>query len=133
AGFLNTASPTVNISVGQSEFGYKDSANFIVADFGSTTFLLSDFSTSGSAAQSLTFTDSAFNGLTLLETNDTYPGGVTASLSGDTLTLTTSSFDTPGNYNAQFTLVPQSVPEPSMLCAASALWLLLLSRRRRVA
>jgi len=131
AGFLNSSSPTVSISATQSEFGYQDHDNFIVADFGSTTFLLSDFSTSGSAAQSLTFTDNALNGLTLVKTNDTYPGGVSASLSGNTFTLTTSQFLAPGNYNAQFTFV-QAVPEPSILCLGSAIALLLLRRRRAV-
>ena len=129
-GFANSSSATVNISAGQSEFGYQDSANFIVADFGSTTFLLSDFSTAGSASQSLTFTDSAFSGLSLVKTNDTYPGGVTASLSGNTLTLTTSLFTDPGDYNAQFTL--QAVPEPASLGAACGVGLLLLGRRRFV-
>ncbi|HEX4795821.1 MAG TPA: hypothetical protein VH370_18680 [Humisphaera sp.] len=127
-GFENSSSATVNISVGQSEFGYQDSANFIVADFGSTTFLLSDFSTNGSAAQSLTFTDSAFSGLSLVKTNDTYPGGVTASLSGNTITLSTALFTSPGNFNAQFTL--QAVPEPASLCILGCAGFLLLKRRR---
>jgi hypothetical protein len=141
-GYENSSPHTgssVTVSGTASEFGYSNGPSTIVADFGSTTLLLSDTTTTAdSSPLSFTFTDSAFAGLVLSKTNDTFPvGGLTATLSGTTLTVTTNDLSgVAGSFNGIFTLMsPSAVPEPSQLTLVGVAGLLFVGRflRRRLA
>jgi hypothetical protein len=121
---------TTNIGSGV-EFTYSDSLNTDTIDFSSTSFTLTDVSTSswmgsGSEKATYTFTDLAFLGMGWTIPSDSF-GGATINLVGDVLTVTTPAFSTAGTYKAVFLDGPVSaVPEPAtpfMLCVfAAACW-----------
>jgi hypothetical protein len=119
SGYLNnTQFPNITISGTAVEFGYQDGANLDTADFSNTGLTLGDVSSLGSDAATYTFTDTAFSGATLAKLTDTFPGGVTAGISGDTLTIQTPAFAPSGTFNATFSITPAAtaaVPEPSTL------------------
>lgn len=118
AGFLNTAGPTVTIADPAVEFGFEDGANRDTADFTGTQLIITDLVKSGAANWTMTFQDSAFVGATLTEISDNFPtGGLTATLVGDTITVTWAGTNTPGNFTGVFDLAPAAVPEPSTIAA----------------
>jgi hypothetical protein len=135
AGFLNAAGPTVTISNTAAEFGFDDGANEDIANFTGNTLVVTDHDTDNAANWVMTFTDTAFLGLKLLQTSDTFTnGGVTGVLSGDTITLDwagTSTAD--GLLSTSFTLTPANTPEPSsiLLLASSLICLLGVGVSRR--
>jgi hypothetical protein len=139
-GYLNkTGGPTVTISATGVEYGFHDGANTDSADFTGSTLSIKDISNGGSSAFVMTFTDAAFSGLKLTKVSDTFDGGLTASLVGTTLTLTSKCTDECGTYNALFTLSSltiAAVPEPSQLALAGVAGLFSagawLRRRRAV-
>jgi hypothetical protein len=99
---------------------------------------LTDITTIGSAALTFQFTDPAFAGLEVLKSSDNFPGGLTLTTSGNTLTITSHSLaGLPGNWNAVYTLMsPAAVPEPSQFTLAGVAGLVLADRvvyRRRCA
>jgi hypothetical protein len=139
-GDLNkTGGPTVTISATSVEYGFHDGANTDTADFNGTTLSIKDISNGGSNSFVMSFTDSAFSGLKLAKVSDTFDGGLTASLVGTTLTLTSRCTDDCGTFGARFTLssiTPTAVPEPSQLALAGVAGLFSVGawlRRRRVA
>lgn len=117
-GYLNTSGTTVNIASPAVEFGFGDGSNTDTANFSAFQFTLEDsvVTTSVSAADNpftMTFTDPAFSGSSLVKVTDFFPGGLTYSLVDSTITVhwaggpVTSGDD----YTSTFTLV--AVPEPS--------------------
>jgi hypothetical protein len=78
-------SATLNI-VGGNEFGFNDSANLDVTSFSASGFTFSDteFGGGGNAALTLTFTDAAFNSVSLISSNFT---GITVGIVGDVITV----------------------------------------------
>jgi hypothetical protein len=86
--FLNAAGPTVTIAEPAIEFGYMDGANLDTANFTDTQLFISDTVTSSgsNSALTMTFTDPAFTSVS--EVGDNFPGGLSASLVGDVLTVT---------------------------------------------
>jgi hypothetical protein len=129
AGYENqTAGPTVTISTTVPEYGYHDPSNTDRADFGSSTLLLEDIAVGSSFSITYQFTDSAFSGLTLGTSSDTFLGGTVASLSGTTVTVVAPAISSAGDYAAVFVLQP--VPEPTVLAAGGIVALLTVRRRR---
>jgi hypothetical protein len=117
-GSLNQAGTTVAISSTAIEFGLQDSFNRDSADFTGTQLIVSDDQVPGrgSATWIMTFTDTAFSGLTLSKVSDNFvDGGVTGVLNGDVITVTWPGELTgiAGNQSATFNLVP--IPEPGTL------------------
>ena len=119
SGFGNSSSPNnVVISASQTEFGLAGSGAVVTADFTGNSLELkyvlgaSLFSVS---SRDFTFTDTAFAGLSLVETSDNFPsGGVTAGLVGNVLTLNAPPIitGTLGTFTANFSLAPAAVPGP---------------------
>jgi PEP-CTERM motif len=117
AGFLNTAGPTVVISPTSTEFGFSDGANIDTADFTGTALTVTDNVLAGATNWIMTFTDTAFTGLNLVQGTDTFTnGGVTGALSGDKITLDWAGTFATGLMTTTFTLNPgttTATPEPS--------------------
>jgi hypothetical protein len=134
AGFLNAAGPTVTISNTAAEFGFDDGANTDIANFTGSALVVTDDDTDNAANWVMTFTDTAFLGLNLVQTSDTFTnGGVTGVLSGDTITLDWAGTSTADGLMATtFTLNPANTPEPSsiLLLGSALICLLGLSRRK---
>jgi hypothetical protein len=106
-----------NITIGSGiEFGYQDGANTDTVDFGSTNVTLQDVDNSNSVAVTFVFTDSLFVGATLTAGADNFPDGVTAGISGQTLTISMAGFTGPGTFDATFNFGPVSqTPLPAAL------------------
>jgi hypothetical protein len=122
SGYLNAAGITVTIAQPQIEFGYMDASNLDTANFTSNQLIVTDTVTLGTLNWTMTFTDTAFAGLSFTKVSDTFTnGGVTGTLVGDTITVAwpagTGTDD--GLLTATFNV--GSVPEPSaivMVCTA---------------
>lgn len=127
SGYENSAGPTVAISSSATEFGYKDGNSQIAADFGTNTLFGLDIVNGNSLPLTFQFTDTAFTGLTIAQSNNTFPG-LTYSLTGDTITIQTATIPNPGFYNAQFVL--SSTPEPASAALLAVGGVALLARRR---
>jgi len=114
-GDLNAAGSTVTISSTLVEFGYKDGANVDRADFTGNGLTVTDDVLIGAANWVMQFTDTAFAGLNFTQLTDNFTnGGVTGTLSGDTLTLTWAGTPTAdGLLTTTFGLT--AVPEPTTL------------------
>jgi hypothetical protein len=119
AGFGNSTSPNnVMISVQPPtpiEFGFTENGAVVTADFTGNSLDLKyvvpagiDFLFAG-----FQFTDTAFAGLSIVETSDNFPsGGVTASLVGNVLTLSAPQTPVgPATFDAVFSFTP-AVPGP---------------------
>ena len=135
AGYENTAGTTVPISNTAVEFGFSDGYNFDTADFTSVTLTLTDqVNMNGAVPWQQTFTDPDFSGV-ITKTSDTFDdGGVTASASGDTLTLNWAGTNaTDVTYTAVLDVGSAlQVPEPSswaMIGLGAGLLVLSLHRR----
>ena len=100
-GSLNAAGTTVTISGTATEFGFMDTTNTDSADFTGTQLTVTDVTRVGSNSATYTFTDTAFNSLSLV--SNSFPAGFTYSLSGDTITVNTPLFfSAAGTYQAVF-------------------------------
>jgi hypothetical protein len=138
AGNLNTAGPTVAISSTATEFGFADLINTDTANFTGSTLTVTDKVLFGAANWIMTFTDTAFTGLNLVQNSDTFiPGGVTGVLSGDTITLDWAGTIGSGLMTTTFSLVPgttTATPEPSsfLMLGVGLLGLLALGRSKFV-
>lgn len=119
AGDENAAGSTVAISSTLVEFGYNDAANNDAADFTGTGLSITDDVLEGAGSWVMTFTDTAFTGLTLTKLTDTFDdGGLTATLTGDVLTIDWAGSSTEASRSATFSLVgptASTTPEPSSL------------------
>jgi len=136
AGYLNAAGPTVAISSTATEFGFADLINTDTANFTGSTLTVTDKVLFGAANWIMTFTDTAFAGLNLVQNSDTFiPGGVTGVLSGDTITLDWAGTIGSGLMTATFSLTPgttTATPEPSsfLMLGVGLLGLLALGRSK---
>jgi hypothetical protein len=135
AGYGNSTpgGTTVTIADPGIEFGFMDGDNTNTADFTDNTLTLTDVSLQNSLDFPYTFVDEAFIGDTLTTISDSFPGGIGASLTGDTLTLNFSGLDRGGTYAASYSITSASAPpEPqSVFLSGGALVLLLVAVRRR--
>jgi hypothetical protein len=137
AGSLNTAGPTVAISSTATEFGFADLINTDTVNFTGNTLTVTDKVLFGAANWIMTFTDTAFTGLNLVQNTDTFiPGGVTGVLSGDTITLDWAGTIGSGLMTTTFTLTPRTTatPEPSsfLMLGVGLLGLLAIGRTKFV-
>lgn len=113
AGYSNQSGTTVTIAEPAVEFGFDDTANRDTANFSDFQLTIRDTleSGTGSSPWVMTFTDTAFAGLTLVETSDTYTnGGVTGTLSGNEITVSwNGASGTSGGttFEATFSIVPE--------------------------
>ena len=138
-GYENTAGTTVPISDTAVEFGFSDGYNFDTADFTAATLTLTDqVNNNGAVPWQQTFTDPAFSGV-ITKVSDTFDnGGVTASVSGDTITLNWAGTGvTNVTYSAVFDVGSAlQVPEPStwalLVLGAGVLGLSLRRRAIRI-
>lgn len=140
SGYSNTAGTMVTVASPAIEFGYQDVYNTDSANFNASQFTIEDFVASSypsgvtNASFSMTFTDSAFSGLSLTKATDFFPnGGLTAALTGNTITVTWAggTVNPSDDYTSTFTL--SAVPEPSTWAAmgVGALVLALAVRRQQ--
>jgi hypothetical protein len=140
SGSANITSPTVTIGAGDTTFGFQDQYNTDTADFNGSTLTVSDVMTgSGALPWNMIFTDSAITGITLV--SDNFYNGVTATITGDTITLnwpgTYPVYGGGGPYTAAYTAVfnvtsSTAVPEPTTLLAGAMLLLPFGARTLRV-
>ncbi len=132
SGFLNAAGPTVTIAEPAIEFGFQDFANRDTANFTDTQLIVTDIVSFGAAPFFMTFTDAAFTDLSLVSSN--FPG-LTGSISGNVITISSSRNFTRGTYTAIFNVnASAAVPEPSSLAltaSAAALGFATWIRRRK--
>lgn len=107
AGSANTTSPTVTIAAGDNTFGYQDTYNLDTADFNGSTLTVTDaMNENGALPWTMTFTDSAFTGITTIS-DDFINGGIDATIAGDVITLNWDGSYSPnwvlhGTYTAEF-------------------------------
>jgi hypothetical protein len=110
AGSANVASPTVTMVAGNTTFGLTDPYNTDLAVFNATAGTLTVTDTmdgSGALPWNMIFTDSVFTGLTPV--SDNFFGGLTPSISGDSITLNWlgaySVYGGGGPYSGTYTAV----------------------------
>jgi PEP-CTERM motif len=106
-------------------------------NFTGNTLTVTDKVLFGAANWIMTFTDTAFTGLNLVQNTDTFiPGGVTGVLSGDTITLDWAGTIGSGLMTTTFTLTPRTTatPEPSsfLMLGVGLLGLLAIGRTKFV-
>lgn len=115
AGYLNQSGTTVSIASPAVEFGFDDGFNTDTANFSAFQFTIEDSvaGDGGAGAFTMTFVDAAFSGLTLNQATDFFPGGLSYSLVGSTITINWAGGPVLGgdDYTSTFTLA--AVPEPS--------------------
>ncbi len=142
SGYLNTAGTMVSIASPAVEFGFGDSQNTDLANFSAFQFTIEDVvgqNTGVSATDSpftMTFTDTAFSGLTLTKATDFFPnGGLTYSLAGDTITISWAGGPVRANDDYTSTFTVASIPEPSnwALFSLGAMGACAVALRRRQA
>jgi hypothetical protein len=136
SGYLNSSpgGSTVTIAEPAIEFGYHDSFNTDTANFTNTQLIFTDASTSGSGPYTLTFTDSAFEGVSVA--TSTLPG-MTFGFNGDSHTITinlpngVSAGTWSGTFNVSSEDERNPTPEPATLWLFGAGLALLAVRRVR--
>lgn len=140
-GFLNSNGSTI-VTIGEPavEFGFDDTENQDSANFTDTTLTITNISIVGSGGSSIySFNSSAFAGLTVTKTADTYVnGGVTFTFSDNTLTVTAPAFRglaTTNVLSATFTfarpVTANGVPEPSTVASLGLAGVIGLAARLR--
>lgn len=112
ARFENAAGPTVTIDESAPEFGFNDGANRDIANFTDGRLVIRDRATGGGSQKiTLTFTDDAFAGISLVSSNFRKP--VQYDIVGDEIDITIPKFSRDGRYRAVFDIT--STPEPESL------------------
>ena len=137
-GYLNTAGTTVTIQAPAVEFGFNDNVNFDLANFSASQFTIEDVVESSGIDNpfTMTFTDSAFMGMTFNQVSDSFPnGGLTYAIAGSTITLTWAGGPTNPNddYTSTFTVVPEASTWATALVGLGLLGCALRFRRTRLA
>lgn len=146
-----TLGTTMPIDATLYEFGFQNDTHIAVADFIGDGLTFIDLSSEGSPADiTYTFTNSAFAGLSLVETINNFDSGFNASLVGDVITLYVPGFESGDTRYAMYSLTSSNgssdggsnddgqtscTPEPaSLLLFGSGLaGCALLARRKLVA
>ena len=131
SGYLNSGGmTTVTIATPAVEFGFEDAHNTDTANFSASQFTIEDSldPTAGGTDTPfvMTFTDTAFAGMSLAKATDFFPnGGLTYSLSGSQITISWAGGPINANDDYTSTFVIRAVPEPStwvaLLLGAGAL------------
>jgi PEP-CTERM motif len=112
ARFENAAGPAVTIDDSALEFGFNDGANRDIANFTDGRLVIRDRATGGGSQKiTLTFTDDAFAGISLVSSNFRKP--VQYDILGDEIDITIPKFSRDGRYRAVFDIT--STPEPESL------------------
>jgi len=112
AGYLNVAGPTVTIASNAVEFGYADGTVTITADFTRAQLVVTDNPqlTGHYNPIQMDFTNAAFSNLTTV--SDSFPGGMTGSLSGDVITLNWAGGDVTNGQSLQVVFNVNVPPSP---------------------
>ena len=125
--YLNSAGTTVLLGSEtiqtKADFGFADLYDTITATFTSNGLIITDNGLGGNG-WTQTFTDTAFQNATFVQTFDNFVnGGLAVSLSGDVLTVVWAGTtgDPTFTMDLAFSPTTASVPEPS------SLWVLLLA------
>lgn len=131
ARFENANGTTVTIEANSIEFGFNDGANRDTANFKDGELVIRDRATgrAGGVSYTLTFTDPAFAGITLV--SSTFSGLLDYDIVGDEIEISVPQFSANGRYKAVFDVA--STPEPGS-CALIGLGmsvLALVSRKFR--
>lgn len=140
AGYLNSSpgTNTVVISGSATEFGYLGSS-LITANFSDTQlFISTDYNLpSNYNPWTMTFSSAAFGGQALSLVSQTYTPGLTASLSGDLLTINWAGAAVfVGGMRATYNIAGAGVPDggaPVLMLAGALFGMAGLSRRLRLA
>jgi PEP-CTERM motif len=113
--FENAAGPTVTIDDFAPEFGFNDGANRDIANFTDGRLVIRDRATGGGSQKiTLTFTDDAFAGISLVSSNFRKP--IQYDIVGDEIDITIPKFGRNGRYRAVFDVTTTaSTPEPESL------------------
>jgi hypothetical protein len=112
ARFENAAGPTVTIDDFAPEFGFNDGANRDIANFTDGRLVIRDRATGGGSQKiTLSFTDDAFAGISLVSSNFRKP--IQYDIVGDEIDITIPKFARDGRYRAVFDVT--STPEPESL------------------
>jgi PEP-CTERM motif len=127
-GYLNSVSPTVVVAEPDIEFGFNDGANLDVANITANQLIITDDSQQGAFFFDMTFTSTAFAGLTMVEVENTFGGGSGATLVGNVITFHSDGATGPGSQRAVYEF--SSVPEPASIAILTVGALGLLLRRR---
>lgn len=121
-GYLNDAGTTVTIAEPAIEFGAQNGTNLFTANFTDSQLIVTDVASApfGGTSFFMSFTDTAFSGLSVSIASDDYPYGVLPLLIGDDLYLTFSGtvVSQATTFQAVLDFTPASVPEPSALLLA---------------
>jgi hypothetical protein len=138
SGYLNTMGPTVTIQAPAVEFGFDDTTNLDLTNFSASQFTVEDVveNSSGNAPFTMTFTDSAFMGMTFNKVSDSFPnGGLTYAVTGDTITINWAGgpVNTNDDYTSTFTVVPEPSTWATALVGLGLLGCALRFRRTRLA
>jgi hypothetical protein len=129
-GYENSSGTTVTIAEPAIEFGAVFPANTDGANFTSTQLIVTDVVDSAgiNTPFTLTFSNTTFSGLVSSKVSDTFAnGGTTASLTGDTLTVSWNGGSVgTGTLRTVYNLV-SSIPEPGsgallLVGTAAVLW-----------
>ena len=93
-GNLNVAGVTVTISASATEFGFDDGGNNDLANFTTAQLIITDnvLTTQGAAPWRMTFTSTAFTGISLVTSNFS---GFTSSFANNTITLNWTGYTVP--------------------------------------
>ena len=121
SGYLNSAGPTVTVAAPAVEFGFNDNVNLDTVNFSASQFTIEDVVETGpfDAPFTMTFTDSAFAGMTFVKATDFFPNGLTYSVSGTTLTVNWAGGTVTAGDDYTSTFTVKVVPEPSAWAAVA--------------
>jgi hypothetical protein len=124
SGYLNSTPHSTIVTIGPAvEFGFHSGGTGLSADFTDTTLTITETALGlGEGAMTLSFSDTAFAGLILTEPPDGFHPGLTGSITGNTLTLTSPGDPSVGVKTAVFNFAPATsgggVPLPLGIFAA---------------
>ena len=116
-GYINESSPTVTIEGPGGIFGFADAADVDTANLFGNELTIGDDDVGGDALPwTMTFTDTAFTGLNVSLNSDNFiNGGLTASVTGDTITVSWAGDPVPDS-DPQYTGTVDLISAPPVPC-----------------